>query len=75
MIPIELVIDQTARAIQQRAKTVIIPKVNTFVGRAPGLARPLIDRIGCPGHRIPRAIELASRTGLHNVRTHQRDRP
>jgi short-subunit dehydrogenase len=75
MVPIEVVIDDTVRAIERRSKTVIVPRANTPVAVAAGLFRPLVERIGWPGGRIPRAVAVASSTGWHDPTAISRHEP
>lgn len=59
MVPLETVIDDTVRGIERRANLIVVPKSNTPAARAPGLIRPVIDRIGYTRNPIPRTIEIA----------------
>ncbi len=60
MVPLELVVAETVRAIQRRATMTVFPRRISAVARAAGLARPLIDRIGWPKDTIERTIFLVT---------------
>jgi NAD(P)-dependent dehydrogenase (short-subunit alcohol dehydrogenase family) len=61
MVPLEAVVEGTVKAIERRAPITVIPRANIGVARAPGLVRPLIERIGWRGDTIRQAIELVGR--------------
>jgi NAD(P)-dependent dehydrogenase (short-subunit alcohol dehydrogenase family) len=63
MIPLEDVVDGAVHMIEKRSDLLILPRVNTLIGRAPGLFRPLLERIGFRSERIERAIEAAHSSG------------
>ena len=65
MIPIEDVVQAIVTAIQRRAPMTVIPATNTGVARAPGLIRPLIDRIGWRDGQIARMIDQIARRSYH----------
>jgi NAD(P)-dependent dehydrogenase (short-subunit alcohol dehydrogenase family) len=65
MIPLEDVVDGAVHMIEKRSDLLILPRVNTLIGRAPGLFRPLLERIGFRSERIERAIEAAHPSGWH----------
>ncbi|MDO8632427.1 MAG: SDR family NAD(P)-dependent oxidoreductase [Phycisphaerales bacterium] len=65
MVPQRVVINGIVKGIERRATTIVLPKRNTIVAKAPGLFRPIVDRIGFRGTTIPSAISLASPTGLN----------
>ena len=44
----------------------MVPKTLTLTAKAPGLFRPIIERLGFRGSTIARAIELASSSGWHD---------
>jgi hypothetical protein len=60
MVPLELVVAKTVRAIERRATMTVVPRRISAVARAAGLARPLIDRIGWPKDTIERTIDLVT---------------
>jgi NAD(P)-dependent dehydrogenase (short-subunit alcohol dehydrogenase family) len=61
MVPIETVVEGIIRAIETRAPMTVIPRANNGAARAPGLFRPLIERVGWRRNQIPQTIELARR--------------
>ncbi|WP_194903883.1 SDR family NAD(P)-dependent oxidoreductase [Catenulispora rubra] len=63
MIPRDQVVKDIVTGIERRAAVIVSPRRNTLVARAPGIFRPLIDRIGFRGTTVPDAIDLASSTG------------
>jgi len=65
MIPLEDVVDGAVRMIEKRSDILVLPRVNTLIGRAPGLFRPLLERIGFRSERIQGAIEAAHPSGWH----------
>ncbi|WP_285031695.1 SDR family NAD(P)-dependent oxidoreductase [Mycolicibacterium sp. lyk4-40-TYG-92] len=74
MVPLETVVAGIVSGIERRAEQIIVPKRLTFAAKAPGVFRPLIERIGFRPNTIQRAIELASPAGWHDrhaVRRHQ----
>ncbi|PVG83800.1 short-chain dehydrogenase [Nocardioides gansuensis] len=62
-IDIKSVVKGIVTGIERRKPMVVVPKSHTIVAKAPGLARPIIDRIGFRGSTIPDAIAQSSRTG------------
>lgn len=68
MVPLDTVVAGIVDGIECRAEQIIIPKTLIPTAKAPGLFRPLIERIGFPGASIQRAIELASPRGWHDSR-------
>jgi NAD(P)-dependent dehydrogenase (short-subunit alcohol dehydrogenase family) len=60
MVPLQTVITDIVDGIERRADLIAIPKTNTLIAKAPGLFRPLFDRVGFRGQTVPRATELAS---------------
>jgi NAD(P)-dependent dehydrogenase (short-subunit alcohol dehydrogenase family) len=63
MIPLEDVVDGAIHMIERRSDILVLPRVNTLIGRAPGLFRPLLERIGFRRDRIQRAIQAAHPSG------------
>ncbi|WP_431233076.1 SDR family NAD(P)-dependent oxidoreductase [Mycolicibacterium psychrotolerans] len=61
MVSRDSVVDSIVTGIEKRQSLIVCPKRNTLVARAPGLFRPIVDRIGFPGRVVPDAIELATR--------------
>jgi NAD(P)-dependent dehydrogenase (short-subunit alcohol dehydrogenase family) len=61
MVSRDSVVDSIVTGIEKRQRLIVCPKRNTLVARAPGLFRPIVDRIGFPGRVVPDAIELATR--------------
>ena len=74
MVPMQTVIGGIVDGIERRANQIIVPKTLTLTAKAPGLFRPLLDRIGFRDSSIRRAIELASSTGWHDDQAHLRYR-
>jgi hypothetical protein len=74
MVPMQTVISGIVDGIERRANQIIVPKTLTLTAKAPGLFRPLFDRIGFRDSSIRRAIELASSTGWHDDQAHSRHR-
>jgi NAD(P)-dependent dehydrogenase (short-subunit alcohol dehydrogenase family) len=62
-VPIETVVADVAAGIERRSNTIVTPRSNAGVARAPGLAGPVLARLGFPEARVRRAIALASPTG------------
>jgi len=65
MIPLEDVVDGAVHMIEKRSDLLILPRTNTLIGRAPGLFRPLLERIGFRSERIQGAIDAAHPSGWH----------
>jgi NAD(P)-dependent dehydrogenase (short-subunit alcohol dehydrogenase family) len=63
MVPLQAVTTGILNGIERRADLIAIPRTNTPIAKAPGVFRPFFDRFGFRGQTVPRAIELASRTG------------
>jgi NAD(P)-dependent dehydrogenase (short-subunit alcohol dehydrogenase family) len=63
MIDIKSVVHGIVTGIERRKTMVVVPKSHTIVAKAPGFARPIIDRVGFRGTTIPDAIAQASPTG------------
>jgi NAD(P)-dependent dehydrogenase (short-subunit alcohol dehydrogenase family) len=70
MVPIEKVISSIVTGIERRADHIVVPRSLTLAATAPGLVRPVIERLGFRKRAIPRAIELASPTGWHDTDPH-----
>ncbi|MBW0016688.1 MAG: SDR family NAD(P)-dependent oxidoreductase [Mycobacterium sp.] len=75
MVPLDAVVTGIVGGIERRAKQIIIPKSLTLTAKAPGLVRPLVERIGFRGKTIQRAIALASPAGWHNSDAISRHQP
>ncbi|QTJ67134.1 SDR family NAD(P)-dependent oxidoreductase [Rhodococcus sp. ZPP] len=65
MVPIGTVVDALVGGIEKRADLIVAPKTNTLLAKAPGLFRPLLDRV-FRDESIARAVELADPTGWHD---------
>ena len=75
MVPLDVVTTGIVHGIQRRAEQIVIPKTLTPMAKAPGLFRPLIERIGFRSNNVQRAMELASPSGWHDsnaINRHQR---
>ncbi len=72
MVPLHKVITSIITGIERRADLIVIPRPLTLTAKAPGLFRPIVERLGFRGQTIPRAIGLASATGWHNPAAHHR---
>jgi len=78
MIGLPAVITGIVKGIERRADFIVVPKALTLTAKAPGLFRPIIERLGFRGPTITRAIELASSSGWHDsqaLRRHEAARP
>lgn len=64
---VDTVVDNILTGIERRRPMVVIPKSHALVAKAPGLARPIIERIGFRGTTIPDAIAQSSSTGWNNA--------
>ncbi|OHV56579.1 hypothetical protein [Pseudofrankia sp. BMG5.36] len=62
-IPLDQVVDDIVNGVERRAHVIVSPRKNALVARAPGVFRPVIDRIGFHGSTVPDAIAHASSTG------------
>lgn len=60
-VPQHQVVDGILRGIERRARLVIVPRSGAAAAMAPGLLRPLIERVGFRGPVIERAIAAANR--------------
>lgn len=58
----EQVVDGIVRGIERRARLVCVPRSGVAVAMAPGLLRPLIERVGFRGDVIERALAAADPT-------------
>lgn len=63
MVDLETVIRDVVTGIERRSDTIVVPKSNRIVAKAPALFRPIIEKFGFPGDTIARATALASSTG------------
>nr|WP_228819982.1 SDR family NAD(P)-dependent oxidoreductase [Nocardia abscessus] len=45
MVPSETVVQGIVRGIERRSELIVVPKRNTIIAKAPGLFRPVLDRI------------------------------
>ena len=55
---IDVVVAETVRGIQRRAKRIAAPRRLTAVTLAPGITQAVIDRFGFPGRTVEEAIAL-----------------
>jgi hypothetical protein len=58
-VPIDTVIADIVRGIEQRTSQVVSPRNLGFIALAPGLAQKIAARFGFRGNTIPDAIALA----------------
>lgn len=72
MVPLQKVISGIVTGIERRADLIVVPKRLTLTAKAPGLFRPIVERLGFRDQSIPRAIGLASAAGWHNPAAHER---
>ncbi|MDO0916641.1 SDR family NAD(P)-dependent oxidoreductase [Streptomyces sp. DT2A-34] len=72
MVPLQKVVSGIVSGIERRADLIVVPKSLTLAAKAPGLFRPIVERLGFRGQTVPRAIGLASATGWHNPAAHDR---
>jgi NAD(P)-dependent dehydrogenase (short-subunit alcohol dehydrogenase family) len=72
MAPIETVVEDIFDGIDRRARRIVTPRSLRPVAAMPGLMGRAIELIGYRGDTIPRATELASRTGWHQERGRER---
>lgn len=63
MIPLDDVVAGIVDGIERRSDLIVIPRGNGLVARAPGIFRPLIERLGFRGTTIPDAIAKVPGTG------------
>ncbi|MDQ4032313.1 MAG: SDR family NAD(P)-dependent oxidoreductase [Actinomycetota bacterium] len=66
MVPLATVTDGIVNGIQRRADLIVVPKRNLIVAKAPGIFRPLIERLGFRGSTLLRALQLASSADRHD---------
>ncbi|MGY1939945.1 SDR family NAD(P)-dependent oxidoreductase [Nocardia gipuzkoensis] len=66
MVPSETVVQGIVRGIERRSELIVVPKRNTIIAKAPGLFRPVLDRIAWKDTTIARATELAAPAGWHD---------
>ncbi|MDX3245253.1 SDR family NAD(P)-dependent oxidoreductase [Streptomyces sp. ME18-1-4] len=72
MVPLEKVIAGIVRGIERRADRVVIPRSLTLTANAPGLFRPILERVGFRPQTVQRALGLASASGWHDPAVHER---
>jgi len=72
MVPLHKATTSIITGIERRADLIVVPRPLTLTAKAPGLFRPIIERLGFRGQTIPRAIGLASAAGWHNPAAHDR---
>ena len=78
MVSLQTVVDGIVEGIEHRGAQIIIPKSLMPSAKAPGLFRPIVERIGFRSSAIQRAIQLASPTGWRDDRAisrHESTRP
>ncbi|MGW0815844.1 SDR family NAD(P)-dependent oxidoreductase [Streptomyces viridiviolaceus] len=71
MVPLATVIDETVKGIERRAAQIVVPRALTPAAKAPGLIRPLVERLGFRGETIPRATEAARPAVTSSTEGHQ----
>jgi len=69
MIRLDDVVTAAVDMIERRADISIVPRLNTPIARAPGLFRPLLERIGFRGDQIQRALDAAHPSGWNHAAT------
>ncbi|MFM9442279.1 SDR family NAD(P)-dependent oxidoreductase [Streptomyces acidiscabies] len=72
MVPLEKVIAGIVRGIERRADRVVVPRSLTLTANAPGLFRPILERVGFRPQAVQRAHGLASASGWHDPAAHER---
>ncbi|MBO4256158.1 SDR family NAD(P)-dependent oxidoreductase [Streptomyces griseorubiginosus] len=72
MVPLEKVIAGIVRGIELRADRVVVPRSLTLTANAPGLFRPILERVGFRSQTVRRALNLASASGWHDPAVHER---
>ena len=72
MVPLEKVIAGIVRGIERRADRVVVPRSLTLTANAPGLFRPILERVGFRPQTVQRALGLASAAGWHDSAVHER---
>jgi NAD(P)-dependent dehydrogenase (short-subunit alcohol dehydrogenase family) len=72
MIPMETVLRELLAGIEARADTIVIPRRNSLIGMAPGVFRPLIERLGFPRGRTARAVGLTATSDGHGGQSNHR---
>ncbi|GAA2491155.1 SDR family NAD(P)-dependent oxidoreductase [Streptomyces longisporus] len=72
MVPLEKVIAGIVRGIERRADRVVVPRSLTLTANAPGLFRPILERVGFRPQTVQRALGLASASGWHDPAVHER---
>jgi hypothetical protein len=72
MVPLEKVTAGIVRGIERRADRVVVPRSLTLTANAPGLFRPILERVGFRPQTVQRALGLASASGWHDSAVHER---
>jgi NAD(P)-dependent dehydrogenase (short-subunit alcohol dehydrogenase family) len=72
MVPLEKVIAGIVHGIERRADRVVVPRSLTLTAIAPGLFRPILERVGFRPQTVQRALGLASASGWHDPAVHER---
>ncbi|WP_291427023.1 SDR family NAD(P)-dependent oxidoreductase [Deinococcus sp.] len=63
MVPIETVVLEAVECIERRAEVTTVPRHLAVAGLAPGVLRPVAERLGFTDEGIRRAVRLSSPTG------------
>jgi len=74
MVPLSAVVTGIVSGIERRAELIVVPKTLTPTAKAPGIFRPILERLGFRGSTIAQAIELAASSGWNDSRAlHRHD--
>jgi NAD(P)-dependent dehydrogenase (short-subunit alcohol dehydrogenase family) len=68
MVPSATVVRGIVRGIERRSELIVVPKRNSLIAKAPGLFRPVLDRVAWKDTTIAHAAELAAPAGWHDHR-------
>ncbi|MCD0452625.1 hypothetical protein LO762_26080 [Actinocorallia sp. API 0066] len=67
MVPLDAVVAEAVGGIERRAAQIVVPRSLLPAAKAPGFARPFVERFGFCGDTIPRVVAAArppaTRTG------------
>ncbi len=72
MVEIDAVVAATIRMIERREAMAAVPGRISLVAKAPGLARPIIERLGFRSAQVRRAVEAAAPAGWHDPSARER---
>lgn len=67
-VPIEEVVADLVNGIEKRQDIIIVPKTNTFIARAPGLLRNLVEFIGFDRKQLKKTMLLAAQQTRSSIK-------